>query len=168
MKKVMLMEKLMWMNSQLNQMVWGKYMIAFLLFTGFWLMIKTGFLPFTHTGLILKKTLGSLRPSSKKEGVTPFQAVATALSLIHIWNLLESSQPSPVFDQLSRSPFVYYVHSYYAQNYEESELLGYSRYGSLKIPGLVRKNNILGAQFHPEKSGSDGLAILAWFKEEFS
>lgn len=74
------MEKLMWMNTLLNQMVWGKYMIAFLLFTGFWLMLKTGFLPFRHAGLIMKKTLGSLRPSRKKEGVTPFQAVATALA----------------------------------------------------------------------------------------
>lgn len=84
------------------------------------------------------------------------------------WNLLEKAQSFPVFDKLSAQPFVYYVHSYYAQNYNENELLGYSRYGSLKIPGLVRKNNILGAQFHPEKSGSDGLAILTWFKEEFS
>ena len=51
--------------------------------------------------------------------------------------------------------------------YEESDLVGYSCYGDLKIPGLLRHDNILGAQFHPEKSGEDGLAILRYFKEEF-
>ena len=77
-------------------------------------------------------------------------------------------QKASVFDKLSQAPFVYYVHSYYAQNYRPEDILGYSSYGSLKIPGLVRKDNILGAQFHPEKSGEDGLNILRWFKEEFA
>lgn len=84
------------------------------------------------------------------------------------WNLLEQNQEYPLFQRLSRHPFVYYVHSYYAQGYEETDLLGYSCYGKLKIPGLVRHENILGAQFHPEKSAEDGLAILTYFKEEFS
>lgn len=83
------------------------------------------------------------------------------------WNLLEKNQDFALFDQLSSQPFVYYVHSYYAQGYEESDLVGYSCYGDLKIPGLLRHDNILGAQFHPEKSGEDGLAILRYFKEEF-
>lgn len=68
------------------------------------------------------------------------------------WNLLEPMQKASVFDKLSQAPFVYYVHSYYAQNYHPEDILGYSSYGSLKIPGLVRKDNILGAQFHPEKA----------------
>lgn len=84
------------------------------------------------------------------------------------WNLLEQNQSYPLFEQLSKEPFVYYVHSYYAQGYEETDLLGYSCYGTLKIPGLVCHENVLGAQFHPEKSASDGLAILTYFKEEFS
>ena len=83
------------------------------------------------------------------------------------WNLLEQNQEYPLFQRLSQHPFVYYVHSYYVQGYEENDLLGYSCYGMLKIPGLVRHENILGAQFHPEKSASDGLAILTYFKEEF-
>lgn len=84
------------------------------------------------------------------------------------WNLLEQNQAHPIFDQLSSLPFVYYVHSYYAQGYREQDLIGYSGYGSLKIPGLVVHENVLGAQFHPEKSAQDGLAILTYFKEEFS
>ncbi len=74
------MDKLMLMNDQLNAVVWGRYMIFFLLFTGFWLMLRTRFLPFTHARLILRKTLGSLGKGDKGDGVTPFQAVATALA----------------------------------------------------------------------------------------
>ncbi|WP_416326395.1 imidazole glycerol phosphate synthase subunit HisH [[Eubacterium] hominis] len=83
------------------------------------------------------------------------------------WNLLEKQQDFALFERLSKHPFVYYVHSYYAQGIEESDLIGYSRYGKLKIPGLVCHENVLGAQFHPEKSAEDGLAILTYFKEEF-
>ena len=72
------MDKLMLMNDQLNAVVWGKYMIFFLLFTG--LSARTQFLPFTHARLILRKTLGSLGKGDKGDGVTPFQAVATALA----------------------------------------------------------------------------------------
>lgn len=70
----------MMMNETINQLVWGKYMIFFLLFTGFWLMIRTKFLPLTHMRLIYRKTLGSLFHSASREGVTPFQAVSTALA----------------------------------------------------------------------------------------
>lgn len=83
------------------------------------------------------------------------------------WNLLEPCRESSVFQRLSERPFVYYVHSYYAQNYAQEDLLADSGYGSMRIPGLVRRDNIIGAQFHPEKSGVDGLQILRWFKEEF-
>lgn len=83
------------------------------------------------------------------------------------WNLLEKHQQDALFDHVSSQPFVYYVHSYYAQGYDDKDLLGYSCYGSLKIPGLLKHENILGAQFHPEKSAEDGLAILKYFKEEF-
>ena len=49
--------------------------------------------------------------------------------------------------------------------YNDEDLVGVSYYGSLKIPGLVRKENVMGAQFHPEKSGEAGLNILRNFKE---
>ena len=74
------MDKLILMNERLNGIVWGKYMIFFLLFSGCWLMIRTKFLPFTHAGLIVRKTIGSLGKGAGRDGVTPFQAVATALA----------------------------------------------------------------------------------------
>ena len=83
------------------------------------------------------------------------------------WNLLEKNQDCNVFDAMNEQPFVYYVHSYRATNYDPQDLLAYSQYGDLKIVGMVKKANIVGCQFHPEKSGSDGLAILKWFKEDF-
>ena len=91
-------------------------------------------------------------------------AAESRLRIPHIgWNLLEQCQESSVFERL----FVYYVHSYYAQNYAKEDLLADSGYGGMRIPGLVRRDNVVGAQFHPEKSGEDGLQILRWFKEEF-
>ncbi len=83
------------------------------------------------------------------------------------WNLLEPAKEHPVFNHLSARPFVYYDHSYYATEYDEDDLIGYSGYGTEKVPGLVGHENVLGAQFHPEKSAKDGLAILTYFAEEF-
>ncbi len=82
------------------------------------------------------------------------------------WNQLEKSQDHLIFKNLNR-PFVYYVHSYMACDVQAEDLLGYSNYGTLKVPGLVAHGNVMGAQFHPEKSGKDGLEILRYFVEEF-
>ena len=81
------------------------------------------------------------------------------------WNLLEKQQDHPVYKRLSTRPFVYYVHSYCATNCREEEVYGISRYGPNIVPGLVGKGNILGCQFHPEKSSRDGQAILNYFLE---
>lgn len=82
------------------------------------------------------------------------------------WNELEWNHPCELCEKLSAHPYVYYVHSYYASSYDDEDLIGYSMYGDIKVPGLVRKNNIIGTQFHPEKSAEDGLAILSWFAKE--
>lgn len=93
----------------------------------------------------------------------------TSVKIPHIgWNLLEANKEHPLFSKLSKRPFVYYVHSYFAQAYDKEILLGYSTYGNQHIAGLICQNNILAAQFHPEKSGEDGLRILRYFKEEFA
>ena len=68
-------------------------------------------------------------------------------------------------DLIKQNMFMYYVHSYFVQGYEVDDLVSYSNYGNLKIPGIMRKGNIIGCQFHPEKSGYDGLYLLEKFKE---
>lgn len=78
------------------------------------------------------------------------------------WNQLELTQSDPLFTGL-KHPFVYYVHSYCACGYEEADLIGGSHYGSLWIPAAFHKDNLWATQFHPEKSGEDGLTILKNF-----
>ncbi len=58
---------------------------------------------------------------------------------------------------------VYMVHSYKFDTASESHLLAHSLYGGHKIAAVIRKNNIYGCQFHPEKSGNVGLRILTTF-----
>ncbi len=83
------------------------------------------------------------------------------------WNALEKNQDHPIWDPCSSQVYVYYVHSYYAKDMDPQDLVGVSEYGRMKIPGLVIKDNWMGCQFHPEKSGKDGLEILRYFLEEF-
>ena len=83
------------------------------------------------------------------------------------WNQLEKNNEHPIFTRLNKEPFVYFVHSYFAQDYNDEDLFGYCEYGDLKIPGLVGHKNVLGCQFHPEKSAEDGLDMLRYFVEEF-
>ncbi len=86
-----------------------------------------------------------------------------AVKIPHIgWNDLIFTKQDALFDRLVH-PYVYYVHSYRAVNYDENDLIAYSTYGSLRIPGAFHKNNVWACQFHPEKSGQEGLTILANF-----
>lgn len=88
------------------------------------------------------------------------------IKIPHIgWNNLIYNKKDELFTSLEEGEFVYYVHSYFAEDYNEEDLIAYSEYGLNKIPGVVRCNNIIGAQFHPEKSGKVGLAILKNFGE---
>lgn len=80
------------------------------------------------------------------------------------WNSLKFTQPkSPVFKYLNDGDFVYFVHSYYGANCDES-VIATTNYGA-DLTAAVAKNNIYGCQFHPEKSGEVGLNILRAFCE---
>lgn len=82
------------------------------------------------------------------------------------WNELIVRDGHPVKDRISAHPFAYFDHSYYASEWNPADLITYSQYGPYVIPGLVGRGHIYGSQFHPEKSGKDGLAILEWFGKE--
>ena len=81
------------------------------------------------------------------------------------WNNLIYNKKDELFNSIEEGKFVYYVHSYFAQGYNDEDLVAYSEYGENKIPGVVRFKNVMGAQFHPEKSGTVGLDILKNFGE---
>ncbi|HNX64364.1 MAG TPA: imidazole glycerol phosphate synthase subunit HisH [Oscillospiraceae bacterium] len=84
------------------------------------------------------------------------------LSIPHIgWNKLEVQNECPLLNGLSKDEYVYFVHSYKAHCADEN-ISAFCEYGH-KVPALVFKENIYGAQFHPEKSGDVGLQILKNF-----
>ena len=80
------------------------------------------------------------------------------------WNSLEILKDDPLFKYFRNGEYVYYVHSFCARNCRDSTL-GTSRYGTLAVTGAVRRGNVWGAQFHPEKSGDAGLRLLRAFAE---
>ena len=57
----------------------------------------------------------------------------------------------------------YYANSYVVDPADESEVIAWSRYGADRFPAAVRRDNVWGVQFHPEKSGAAGLQLLANF-----
>ncbi len=86
------------------------------------------------------------------------------LKIPHIgWNALHFAKNSDLFKYIIENDFVYFVHSFYADNCEDS-VIATTEYGK-EITAAVQKDNIYGCQFHPEKSGSVGLNILRAFCE---
>ena len=79
------------------------------------------------------------------------------------WNNLEFCGGSPLLSRINPGAYVYYVHSYFVAVSQNT--VASSRYGNTEITGLVQRDNVFGAQFHPEKSGEVGLAILRGFAE---
>ncbi|QWG32687.1 imidazole glycerol phosphate synthase subunit HisH [Bacillus mycoides] len=78
------------------------------------------------------------------------------------WNELKKDGEIPLWNGVEDGSFVYYVHSYYADCPNEI-VYGASEYG-VQVPGFVAKGNIVGTQFHPEKSGEIGMQMLKNFK----
>jgi glutamine amidotransferase len=79
------------------------------------------------------------------------------------WNSLNLDKQDDLVKYLNDGDFVYYVHSYYAVC-DKDLIVASSDYG-VNIPGIVRDKNIMGIQFHPEKSSVIGLNILRAYKE---
>ena len=80
------------------------------------------------------------------------------------WNQLHFNQEHLILKNIHENDDVYFVHSYMAKCPDE-QLIAYSDYGDTKVTALVAKDNVIGCQFHPEKSGTVGTQILLAFKE---
>ena len=90
--------------------------------------------------------------------------IPTGYQIPHIgWNALTIKRTHPLFRYIKDGDHVYFVHSYYASGCEDS-LIATAEYGA-SLTAAVAKGNICGTQFHPEKSGETGLAILRAFAE---
>ena len=105
-------------------------------------------------------------------GLVPGQVVdlhqdltAQTLKVPHMgWNSLQILRDAPLFRHVRDGEYVYYVHSFYARDCTASTLAT-SQYGNVAVTGVVRRGNVYGTQFHPEKSGDTGLRLLRAFAE---
>ncbi len=91
--------------------------------------------------------------------VVPFNV--SGLKVPHMgWNDL-CARDNPL---ITGTPYVYFVHSYHASGVPEDNIIAETDYG-YRFTAAVRKDNVFGFQFHPEKSGDAGLAMLKRFGE---
>lgn len=87
----------------------------------------------------------------------------TGLKIPHIgWNSLDIRSDATLFRGIENHSYVYFVHSYYLKAEEEAIVTATTEYGTC-IHASVEKDNVFACQFHPEKSGDVGLAILKNF-----
>ena len=86
-----------------------------------------------------------------------------ALKVPHMgWNDLVIDRAHPVLDGLASGDHAYFVHSYHFRVADPAHLLAHVDYGGA-ITAIVGRDNIIGTQFHPEKSQAHGLAIIRNF-----
>ena len=108
-----------------------------------------------HKGLgLISGNVRPIRPEIPEE-----------LKIPHIgWNpLIMKGEKDELFKYINEGDCVYFVHSYYAADCDE-QVIATAEYGK-ELTAAVRCGNVCGAQFHPEKSGKVGLAILKAFCE---
>jgi len=80
------------------------------------------------------------------------------------WNQLHIQRPSALLRDVADGSYAFFVHSYYCAPRDESVILATTDYG-IEFASVVGDGNVFGVQFHPEKSQSVGLKMLANFAE---
>lgn len=131
----------------------GKFVMGICL--GMQLLFEKSYEYGCHDGLGLLK--GKVVPL--KDDINPL------LKVPHIgWNGLQFTRPHFLLEHIKEGDCTYFVHSYHAVDCLDS-LVATTEYDK-QITAMVAKENILGCQFHPEKSGDVGLNILRAFVEK--
>ncbi|HSR49683.1 MAG TPA: imidazole glycerol phosphate synthase subunit HisH [Acidobacteriota bacterium] len=89
---------------------------------------------------------------------------SSRLKVPHVgWNSVELAKDDPLFEGIESDTYFYFVHSYFVP-FQQPGTLGRTTYGGLFCSAL-RHNNFWGVQFHPERSGTQGLRLLKNFLE---
>ena len=78
------------------------------------------------------------------------------------WNSVSVKQSGGIFKDIPDGSYFYFVHSYYLNGADESDIAATTQYG-VEIQCAVQRGNLCAVQFHPEKSGSVGLKLLENF-----
>ncbi|MBQ9134317.1 MAG: imidazole glycerol phosphate synthase subunit HisH [Clostridia bacterium] len=122
---------------------------------GMQLLFEKGYEYGVHDGLGLIP--GEIRPIA--------DVIPKDLKIPHIgWNALRfGSEKKTIFRYINEGDCVYFVHSYYARTDSEN-VIATANYGA-DLTAAAANGNVYGCQFHPEKSGTVGLAILRAFCE---
>lgn len=107
--------------------------------------------------------------STEFEGATGIGLLPGAVTALraprvpHIgWNLVTFERPSALTEGLGDAAAFYHVHSYACRPDEPGDVVGAGEYGE-RFASIVERGNVMGVQFHPEKSSRDGLALLRNF-----
>lgn len=83
------------------------------------------------------------------------------------WNAIEEPAPGKwketALKGLRAGSEMYFIHSYIMQPSDHAHVLATTAYGGLRFPSVIGKGNMIGCQFHPEKSGEEGLRIIRNF-----
>jgi glutamine amidotransferase len=80
------------------------------------------------------------------------------------WNSLIKGVEDKMAEGINEGDYVYFVHSYYLKPKNNNEVVFWSNYG-VNVPAVVRSGNVIGMQFHPEKSADVGMRLLKNFGE---
>lgn len=137
-------------QTVLEEAVRGKPLLGICL--GMQLLFEKGYEFGEHVGLGLLH--GSVVPM---QGTIPPELKIPQMG----WNALIRKRSHPLLKDVKEGDCVYFVHSFYAADCDDS-LVATTEYGK-ELTALVAKDNVMGCQFHPEKSGNVGLKILRAF-----
>ena len=92
--------------------------------------------------------------------VVPFKV--EGLKVPHMgWNSIDIKEQT-LFEKTEKAPYVYFVHSYHAASVPEQYIAATANYG-YDFCAAVKRDNVMGTQFHPEKSGDFGISIITRF-----
>jgi len=106
--------------------------------------------------------------SGREEGLSFFKGYCRRFTQFKVpqigWNNIVFDKETAIFQGIKNKTFFYFNHSYYAVPEENEVVMARSHYG-IDFPCLVRKGNVYGVQFHPEKSGQKGINLLKNWEE---
>jgi len=108
--------------------------------------------------------LAILKGSTKR--LPPEKTERVGLKIPHMgWNSVAISDSHPSLCGIDSGSYFYFVHSFYAEPSEQAGVAGMTEYG-LPFCSVYARGNVVATQFHPEKSGDNGLRIYANFVEQ--